>query len=155
MNPMSKKLCNGAAVLCCLVSSTNLSAHSNTSSQSLSITIPKVALVELDQAQHTFTFSVDQDSVSHSSTVAISSNDRRARLNVNVAGLPQGFQLAVSANSAICADALAEIDTHRYSCQVGMARTKSGLLTLTGSRESAQALPNGAYQANITYTLSD
>lgn len=157
MNHTSKKQLCCAGLLCLFTSLNTLSANSDTANQSLKITIPKIALVELDKAKHSFVFTPDKNIIRHTSNVAISSNDRNARLNISVKGLPDALQLDILANTEICSGLSTQTrnNQHQFNCQVGIARTRNGLLTITGSRKNQQALPNGTYTADITYTLSD
>ena len=150
-------------ILCCvglfsiLLNPVNLMAASDSASQTLKITIPKIALVDIDKTQHAFVFTPTNNIQQHNSQVALSSNDRNARLNIQVDGLPRGLTLKVGANADLCKKTTMQtIQSNKsFSCLVGMNRTRNGNLTFTSSRANQQTVPDGTYTASITYTLSD
>ncbi len=109
------------------------------STQTLQLSVPKVALVSIEPAI-SLTFAEGENTTSGTSSLSISSNDPQAKLEI----IPTGISLAVASSSIDCPPVSS---TSTITCAVGIKRVKSGTLAFTTTR-------TGGDDLNIAYTLT-
>lgn len=107
--------------------------------QTLQLTIPKVALVNIEPIT-SLTFAEGGNTASGTSSLSISSNDPQAKLEI----IPTGISLAVTSSSIDCPTATS---TSTITCTVGIKRTKNSILAFNATRTEGDDL-------SIAYTLT-
>lgn len=107
------------------------------STQTLQLTIPKVALVNIEPIT-SLTFAEGKNTASGTSSLSISSNDPQAKLQIT----PTGVNLTVTSSSIDC-----PTSTSTITCTVGIKRTKNSILAFNATRTEGDDL-------SIAYTLT-
>ncbi|MEN9425313.1 MAG: hypothetical protein RL122_2696 [Pseudomonadota bacterium] len=109
------------------------------STQTLQLTIPKVALVNIEPIT-SLTFVEGKNTASGTSSLSISSNDPQTKLEI----IPTGISLAVTSSSIDCPT---PSSTSTITCVIGIKRTKNGILAFDTTRTEGDNL-------SIAYTLT-
>lgn len=109
------------------------------STQTLNLTIPKVALVDIEPIAP-LTFVGEANTASGTSSLSISSNDPQAKLEIT----PTGISLAVTSSSIGCPTASSSAT---ITCTVGFKRTQNSVLAFDATRTDGADL-------SIAYTIT-
>lgn len=109
------------------------------STQTLQLTIPKVALVNIEPIT-SLTFTEGENTASGTNSLSISSNDPQAKLQIT----PTGVSLTVTSSSIDCPTTTS---TSTITCTVGIKRTKNSILAFDTTRTEGDDL-------SIAYTLT-
>jgi hypothetical protein len=149
----------------------NALAESATTTQTLSITVPLVALINVEDVSPTFTFiaptqagegfSGQSTSTNKRTSIAVSSNNPNAKLNVKVDNdlSAHGFTVEmteISGELGQCYDGTRLTTTNQTLCELGLRQTHNGEVLLKASlNENNSMIPYGTYTTNITYTISE
>lgn len=156
-------------VTICISISTVLAHAADTAIQTLKVTIPLVALIDVEDISPAFTFTPPTDAgqgfvdpatpSNNEPLVAISSNNSAARLEVktnidlsannlqleisNLSGFPGGFNTPAISNSGAT------------FATVGTMQSTTGKIRLTARGTSTGVMiPHGNYPIEVTYTLT-
>ena len=149
----------------------NALAESATTTQTLSITVPLVALINVSDNSPTFTitpptqagdgFSGDVSASDNFTTIAVSSNNPNAKLNVRMDTdlSAYGFTLkAMKVNSELgnCSNTILSTSNKVFCPDLGLRQTTNGQVLIDVSLNTLDSMiPYGEYTTNITYTISE
>jgi hypothetical protein len=156
---------------CLCVSSFNIFAASDTDTQTLSINVPLIALIDVEETSPTITvvaptnagegFDGSSTSTDKNPKIAISSNNTDAKLNVKIDTdlSPFGFTLELtelSGELGSCIDGLRLTTTNKQLCDIGLRQTSNGQVLIKASMDTVNTMiPYGSYTTNIVYTISE
>jgi hypothetical protein len=145
--------------------------NSDTHTQTLSITVPLVALIDVEDISPTFTFIAPmnagegftgiQNSTNNQPKIAVSSNNSSAKLNVRLDTdlSPYGFSIALtelSGELGSCISNLRLTTSDSTLCNLGMQQTTNGKVLILANIDSTNTMiPYGNYTSNIIYTISE
>lgn len=145
--------------------------NSDTHTQTLSITVPLVALIDVEDISPTFSFIAPTNagegftgsSVATNKTpkIAVSSNNSSAKLNVRLDTdlSPYGFTIALtelSGELGSCIDGLRLTTSDSMLCNLGMRQTTDGQVLIQASIDNTNSMiPYGNYTSDIVYTISE
>lgn len=118
------------------------------SEHSISVYVPKLALVKVQQKDHRFSFSTGSSTSTQRTQIAITSSDRNAVLKINSSRLYPGITLQISASENVCSLLKQDNPHGKMICQVGLKAIKDGELVLTAKRDST--VPDGNYAVTIS-----
>jgi hypothetical protein len=137
-----------------------------TTPQNINLTIPLVALIDVENISPTFTFTAPTDAGTGFSnaddvvsSVALTSNNPAARLDVHISNNLDGIDLGIKDMVGICnqSSLSAPLSTTSQSCDMGTRQTTNGSFTITASpAESGNGMiPYGSYTTDIIYTITE
>lgn len=149
----------------------NALAESATDTQTLSITVPLVALINVSNNSPTFTvtpptqagdgFSGDVTSSNNNTTIAVSSNNPNAKLNVRMDTdlSAYGFTLrAMNFDGKLgsCNNIILSTSNKSLCPDLGLRQTSDAEVYLDVSLNTLNSMiPYGEYTTNIIYTISE
>ncbi len=147
-------------------------AETATDTQTLTLTVPLVALIDVEDISPTFTFIAPTNAgegftgsttpANNMPLVAISSNNPNAKLNVKVSTNLNDENVVlklnnISSNLGTCIGNLSVTTSDQKFCDIGMLKTTSGKILInadTGFGSGGGMIPYGEYTTNIIYTLT-
>ena len=155
-------------VTICISISTVLAHAADTAIQTLKVTIPLVALIDVEDISPAFTFTPPTDAgqgfvdpatpSNNEPLVAISSNNSAAKLEVktNIDLSANNLQLEISSLSGFPVSFNTPISNNGTTLvPVGMMQSTTGKIRLTAQGTSTGAMiPYGNYPIEVTYTLT-
>lgn len=139
-----------------------------TDTQTLTLTVPLVALIDVEDISPSFTFdaptnagdgfSGDLSASNNMPTVAISSNNTLAKLNVHISNdlSTSGITLQMM-SSTLCGFVQKTLTTTEQKlCNIGTTKISNGgiIITANPSNGIGSMIPYGKYTTNIIYTLT-
>lgn len=146
-------------------------AATDTDTQSLAITVPLVALIDVEDISPTFSFVAPTNagqgfggsilSSNKTPKIAVSSNNAEAKLNVRMDTdlSPYGFSIELtelSGELGSCVDGIRLTTSDKQLCDLGMRQTTNGQVLVKASLDSVNTMvPYGTYSTNIVYTISE
>lgn len=149
-----------------LLGSTGILAHAaDTVTQNIDLTIPLVELIDVEDISPTFDFSTPSNAgdgfvapAGVTSSVAITSNNPDARLDVHTSSNISGIDLKINGISGIC-DLTAlpsPLSMTPQYCNVGKRQTSTGSLIINAAPPvgSNSMIPYGTHSTDIIYTLT-
>ncbi|MDD5392612.1 MAG: hypothetical protein PHE17_06295 [Thiothrix sp.] len=147
-----------------LLGSTGTTHAADTVTQNIDLTIPLVELIDVENISPTFDFSAPSNAGDGfaapegvTSSVAITSNNPNAQLDVHTSSNINGIDLKISSTSGICdSSTLSDrLSTAPQYCSVGKRQTSSGSLTISAEPSGGNGMiPYGTYSTDIIYTLT-
>jgi hypothetical protein len=164
------RLFSKGMLTCLLYVSHDTFAASANDTQTLSITIPLVALIDVEEVSPSFTFIAPTDAgdgfntaiaINQTANVAISSNNSNAKLNAKLDTDLSAFGLSVeltelSGNLGSCTADLSLATSDKTLCDLGMKQTSNGQVQVQAKMlNPSSMLPYGNYTANIVYTITE
>lgn len=162
---------NCKKIVLSILATLSISAHADetaalTSPQQINLVIPLVALIDVEDISPSFEFTAPTqagegfDSASDVvSTVALTSNNPNARLDIHTSSNLNGIDLGIKNMSGICSQSSlsAPLSTTSQYCNVGTRQTTNGNLTITASPAASGngMIPYGNYTTDIIYTITE
>jgi hypothetical protein len=153
-------------LLTLLVSSHLSYADTATDTQTLSLTVPLVALIDVQDISPSFTFTAPTEAgqgfedmnppSNNKPKIAISSNNSNAKLNVHIDTDLSAANIAIQLEaSGLCRVTKTLTTTDKTLCTVGMMKTSdSEVIVRATSPTLGGMIPYGIHTTNIIYTLT-
>lgn len=143
-----------------------------TDTQTLRLTVPLVALIDVEDISPSFTFTAPTNAgqgfsgaltaINNTPKVAISSNNSSAQLKISTSNnnlSAAGISLQVITTNGLCgfAQSSALTTTPEYLCKVGMLKTTDGNLVIIANPLNGvdSMIPHGNSTTDIIYTLTE
>lgn len=157
-----------APLLLSVSSGLALAADTATDTQTLSLTVPLVALINVEDISPTITFDAPTDAgqgfdgsltaTNNQPTVAISSNNTLAKLNVRMTNDLNANGLTLQLTSTtLCGFAQKTLSiTDQKLCNIGMMKKTDGGLIISATPTAGinSMIPYGNFTTDIIYTLT-
>lgn len=141
-------------------------ADAATDTQTLSLTVPLVALIDVEDISPTFAFTAPTEAgqgfedmeppINNKPKIAISSNNSNAKLNAHIDTdlSTANIALQIEANG-LCGATKTLSMTDKTLCTIGMTKTLGSEITIRAMPSSLGGMiPYGTHTANIIYTLT-
>lgn len=154
--------------LALLIGSMSNSYAASTATQTLTLNVPLIALIDVEDISPSFTFEPPTNAgdgfdgslgaTNNTPTVAISSNNSLAKLNVRTSTdlMSKGLVLQIMSTN-LCGFSQKTLTTSDQKlCNIGTTKVSNGglIITVNPSNGLGSMIPYGSYSTDIIYTLT-